>query len=448
MLRTQRPQKITHSKFIMLEVAFAISCFLFYTDIWWIALGETVPILYSGARYSVMLGSALLLMMRRKNSLAALPKGGWLWLFLGVCILSIVWSINTGLTTTGILRTIIQLSLFSLYMASRFNPRDQLYIIGAGLGITLLINLFYVFAIPSVGLHPPGDKFAGAWKGTFDSKNEFSGMMLLTAAVSYLMSFKKAHPLANRLGRIGLFLCPATIILSTSKSALVIVIFVYAALTILHRCVWQGRRSVLLVDLAVLFAGGLTTLVTSYWVAIAASLGKDPTMSGRTVLWAASIDKIVQKPLLGNGFDAFWSEDNPAAMSIGGALHPGFYSHSAHNGFLNIMLDTGWLGLICFLVGFIATALLAVRYGYRAIAPEQSWPFAVMLLITIYNLVESSFISEDINWLLYVITYLSIRIWPQNSMIMESTDIPRASSSAAICHSPKLEPAIAAESRQ
>ncbi len=157
--------------------------------------------------------------------------------------------------------------------------------------------------------------------------------------------------------------------------------------------------------------------VISNWVAIVSSLGKDPTMSGRTVLWHSSIIEIQQRPWLGHGFAGFWTEDNPAAMGIGESLSPGFYAHSAHNGFLNIALDVGWVGLGLFLIGFLSTWILALKYAYGAKSPEAFWPFAVILLVTIYNLVESSLNSEDINWLLYVLTYFSLRIWPQRAKV-------------------------------
>ena len=123
--------------------------------------------------------------------------------------------------------------------------------------------------------------------------------------------------------------------------------------------------------------------------------------------------QINQKPLLGYGFSAFWTEENPAAQSIGDYLHPGFYTYHAHNGFLDIVLESGWVGLLLFMLGFLSTWFMALKYAYRPRFPEDCWPLVVMLIVTTYNLAESSFMISGINWLFYVTAYFSMRIWPR-----------------------------------
>lgn len=344
-----------------------------------------------------------------------LPKGGFLWLFFGLCMLSISWSIYPGLTFKGIVQTLLQISAFGLYFTSRFSPKDQLYIIAAAMSITIVSNLFYVFAMPSVGLHV-GDKFAGAWKGFYANKNEFSGSMLWALAVFYLLSFKNNNRLVAMLSRVGLALCPVLIILSTSKTALVLFVFWYFALTVWQKYRWQGGKTILTFDLAILSSFVFISGIIGNWVALVSGLGKDPTMSGRTDIWVAAVDQINQRPFFGYGFSAFWTETNPAAQNIGDALYPGFYTYHSHNGFIDILLDSGFLGLILFLAGFISTWALALKYAYRARSSQDSWPLAVMLLVTSYNITESSFMTDNINWLFYVLAYLSMRIWPRESV--------------------------------
>ncbi len=396
------------------EVLFCAYSFLFYTGFWWATFSETLPVAVTAIRYSILVVSSVFLVLRWQTFLHVLPKGGFLWLFFGLCMLSISWSIYPGLTFKGIIKSLLQISVFGLYFTSRFSPKDQLHIIAAAMGITVISNLFYVFAMPSVGRHV-GDKFAGAWKGFYANKNEFSGSMLWALVVFYLLSFKNTNRIVARLARVGLFLCPMLVILSTSKTALVLFIFWYFSITMWQRYRWQGGKTILALDLATLssfvFIGG----IISNWVALVSGLGKDPTMSGRTDIWVAVVDQINQKPFFGYGFSAFWTKANPAAQHIGDTLFPGFYTYHSHNGFLDILLDSGWLGLGLFLAGFISTWALALKYAYKAQSPEESWPLAVMLLVTSYNITESSFMTDNINWLFYVLAYLSMRIWPHEA---------------------------------
>ena len=37
------------------------------------------------------------------------------------------------------------------------------------------------------------------------------------------------------------------------------------------------------------------------------AMGKDWTLTGRTAIWTAVVERIDQRPLFGYGYDAFWS---------------------------------------------------------------------------------------------------------------------------------------------
>ena len=404
------------------EVVFCVYAILFYTEFWWALTGALGPIILL-IRYSVLGISMVLLSLRAKTLVRILPKGKWLWIYCVIGALSIAWSIDVGLTFIGVLQTLIQVSVFGLYFASRFNPKHQLYIIGSALGITVLVNLFYIALLPSIGIHTD-DKFMGAWKGFYANKNAFSGVMLWSLAVFYLLSFKDRNRVATKIARVGLFMAPILVILSTSKTALILFIFLLASLIIWGRYLWQGRRTVLAVDIALLSTLILVGGIISQWVAIVTGLGKDPTLSGRTIIWESAIAQINQKPLFGYGYAAFWTEDNPVARRIGDALYPGFYTYHSHNGFLDILLNVGWLGLGLFMIGFISTWVLALKYAYKPQSPGDSWPLAVMILVTLYNTTESTLTSDNINWLFYVLAYLSVRIWPRQPAPIDS---PQAS---------------------
>lgn len=365
-------------------------------------------------RYSILGISLIFLSLRAKTLFRILPRGKLLWFHFGICILSVTWSIYPTLTIEGIVQTLLQVAAFGLYFVSRFNPKHQLYILACALGITVMVNLLYAIALPSVGRHV-GDKFDGAWKGFYENKNEFSGKMVWSLAVFYMLSFKNTNPLVMKIARVGIIICPVLILLSTSKTALVLFVVLLSGVAIWRKYSWQGRRTILTLDIALLSLIFLVGGVVSQWVGIVSSLGKDPTLSGRTDIWIGAIAQINQRPLLGYGFSAFWTEDNPAALRIGDNLHPGFYTYHAHNGLLDILLDIGWLGLIVFMLGFISTWILALKYAYKPDSPGDSWPLAVMILVTIYNTTESTFLTDNINWLFYVLAFLSVRIWPRLS---------------------------------
>ncbi len=405
----------------ILEVLFSIYTFLFYAEVLFVLIGGVLPSVMGAVRYSIFVISFVLLLLRPRTLIEILPKGKLLWLFCVFCGLSIAWSTFPGLTIEGFLQRIMQVTLFASYFSSRFSPKDQLRIIGVAMAITVLVNMFYVVAMPSVGIHV-GDKFAGAWKGFYQNKNEFSGTMLWALVVYYLLSFNNSNKLTTILARVGLVICPLLVILSTSKTALVLFIFLYGALTLWKLYRWRGSKTILTFDLGMLGLFLVIGGIVNSWNTLMSALGKDPTMSGRTDIWEGSLVQVSQKPLLGNGLSAFWTEDNPAALWIGNSLSPGFYAHHSHNGFIDILLDVGWIGMAFFLVAFVSTWWLALRYAYRPSSPEDFWPLAVVLLVTFYNITETSLVSDTIDWLFFLIVALSIRIWPRRSMAKPPTE--------------------------
>jgi exopolysaccharide production protein ExoQ len=85
-------------------------------------------------------------------------------------------------------------------------------------------------------------------------------------------------------------------------------------------------------------------------------------LTGRVPLWQALLDQIGQHPWLGAGFAAFWSPLNLARMGsseVAGAP-------SAHNGFLEELLNTGVVGfviLLAFCLSVLTMALGRARKG-------------------------------------------------------------------------------------
>ena len=88
-------------------------------------------------------------------------------------------------------------------------------------------------------------------------------------------------------------------------------------------------------------------------------IGKDPTLTGRTEIWAYVNKDIWMKPWLGWGYYVFWQQSNPYAVEISDAVH--WVVPNAHNGLLEFLLDVGVLGTALFAFILIRTIVLAVR---------------------------------------------------------------------------------------
>ncbi len=97
-------------------------------------------------------------------------------------------------------------------------------------------------------------------------------------------------------------------------------------------------------------------------------LEKDPTMTGRTWLWAQGIERALERPLTGYGYNAFWVRGQPDAELYWNVFdfekEKGF---SFHNIYIETFVQLGIVGLsimiFFFISAFIKTFVSIIRHG-------------------------------------------------------------------------------------
>jgi O-antigen ligase len=127
---------------------------------------------------------------------------------------------------------------------------------------------------------------------------------------------------------------------------------------------------------AALFAVSVVAGVLLYlnFSGVLAVLGKDPTMTQRTVIWASVIPSILRHPFVGYGFGAFWSGLNGESTQT--ILVTGWMEAQAQSGYLDVLLQIGLLGF-CPLIWLFIRALIkggptAVSGGRTHLFPGPS----------------------------------------------------------------------------
>lgn len=112
-------------------------------------------------------------------------------------------------------------------------------------------------------------------------------------------------------------------------------------------------------------------------------LGRDTTFTGRTDVWRELLN-VGTNTLYGTGFMSFW--DDPFYKS----KLPSWVAFSAHNGYLEIYLAGGYLGIAMLAVMILGTATKI----NRALNEESNYAafrFAIFVAVLIGNFSESNF---------------------------------------------------------
>ncbi len=137
----------------------------------------------------------------------------------------------------------------------------------------------------------------------------------------------------------------------------------------------------------------------------------DPTYTGRDEIWAFALDNIAKRPLFGFGFEAFWGM--PDLVNAWNYLESwGYRASDAHNGYLNLAVTTGLVGLAFALWWIIVQPFADSR---RAIALGADRALTTLFLqIWIFGLCLSGFESEFFRggsevWILMVMSIIGMR---------------------------------------
>jgi O-antigen ligase len=131
---------------------------------------------------------------------------------------------------------------------------------------------------------------------------------------------------------------------ATTATLVSVVVLVVAA------AVWFAGRhptaALLVVWLTVLAASFGWLVINTLSDLIFETLGKAPTLTGRTDIWAALQPALDTRPTLGWGFQAFWTDRglNSPVAEIEEAMN-GFRPPDAHSTPIDIRLQMGWWGL-------------------------------------------------------------------------------------------------------
>jgi exopolysaccharide production protein ExoQ len=174
---------------------------------------------------------------------------------------------------------------------------------------------------------------------------------------------------------------------------------------------WRHAAAITFSIFAVLIGVITAALLWTNSEAILGALGRDTTLSGRTVVWGALLEIIQQRPWLGYGYGAFWvGWTGPSAhiwlwmLGMGG-----YYPLIADNGYLDLWLFVGFAGVLVFALGFVRTFVRAVRWVSLTKTVEGLWPITFMTFMLVYNGFESAILSQNnILWILYVEVSLSM----------------------------------------
>jgi O-antigen ligase len=324
------------------------------------------------------------------------------WALVGLIVFSFIWSDFPDLSQKAGIKTLYT-TLFGLYLASRFSLKEQLRIIAWALLIAAVFSLLYTLAFRGAGIEQGTHN--GSWRGPLIHKNHFGRLMVVSSLVCLLAAFNSGR--YRYLMWAGCGLSVALLVLSDSGTGLIVFLTLVVLLPFYRALRLSDSLAIPFFITLITVAGGIALWAGTNWNDLLFSYGKDPTLSGRTDIWDAVIERLWQRPWLGYGYHGFW-EEKGESIYVFRAVH--YLVYQAHNGFLNVAIELGLLGLFCYLVSTLFTYIRAIKWVRSDKTSAELWPITYVTFLLMFNYTETTSVEQNsIFWVLFVAISLSLK---------------------------------------
>lgn len=319
----------------------------------------------------LLLGGLYLLIRNRSRALSLLKHfNPFIIAFLGLATLSALWSIAPDVTVRRVYRFVTVLVVCMAFTVQGWHRRRYQNVARGLLTLILIASLIFVLTAPQYAIQAQlASELKGAWRGITNGKN-ILGPLASDAVILWLHAWlsKESKPAT---AASGLLLSFFILIKTRSDDSLLATAFGVPFMLMLLRPAGTLRRympyivglfaaAIGVYTLAVLdLIPGSNTLLSP----ITLLTGKSLTFSNRTEIWAVLEAHIRLHPWLGTGYEAYWY-DTPGSPSQEMVRYLYFYPTEGHNGYLDVINDTGYAGfclLLAYFISYIRQSLRLMR---------------------------------------------------------------------------------------
>lgn len=325
----------------------------------------------------------------RRASPSALLRQPILLAFTAMAWLSIMWSIEPQTTVRRAL-LFAGTVVVGWYVGDRFSFAGQLRIV-VGVAMLAVVGsaialVFWTDPATTTNGNP------GQWSGIYVNRNLLGSVLSsgLLAMVFVLPSSSRRWPLYA----VGAIFA-ALLVLTGSRTGPVAL---GGALAVAF-CVWLFRRQTsrrlsAAAGAYITFAslGTIGLIVHWYWIEILQWLGRDPSLTKRRWIWEVDRWFAGHQPWTGWGFEALWTNPKAIDQAYGAT---GKYPYTAHNGYYEVQIGLGRIGLVLFVAFLAFAAWQAFRYAWRRTDVTSVWPLTFIVFAVIMNFSESFFLASE-----------------------------------------------------
>lgn len=387
-----------------------------------LASGEADP-LTTACRTAVLLVLALLCVLRWRSVAFVILQGKAVILFMGLAVASLAWSAAPDVT----LRRVVTLSstlIFAWYACASIPMQRMIQLLATSFLISGVASAVVAVCLPQIGVMTEND-LAGAWSGVFMHKNALGAVMFL-GCLSYGWLWVQMPERRFRYALCIVF-CFVMAVMSKSRSSQVMTLLLPAIACAIGITKLGGVARLWAVYLLSIVGIAGIVLGTLFFADVTEALGKDPSLTGRVPLWIFLLKEIGEQPFLGFGYGAYFLDWSAREQWLQRLIE--WNAPEAHEGYIELALQLGILGLVLGLWLLLSTVRLALSRPLRDEVPWASFAAVYAICELLANLDESMLMNPgDIQTLILPMLYVGLntelalrRIAARDARIRDST---------------------------
>lgn len=349
----------------------------------------------------ILIVAGIVVLSRRKTDWnRVILDNQWLFLLFTYMLVSILWSdypfvsLKRWFKASG---TIVM----ALVVLTGASPLEELKsILRRTIFILIPFSVLLVKYFPQLGMEWGRWSGATMWAGVTTGKNSL-GALCMISALYLIWEWAKSRKQTER--SYGNYEMVANLMVlgmtfwllrgpggAYSATSIIVLIIGLATLFILRRL--RNSKYIVIMACLFLFATGLgylmwESLSFNPFTVVASLMGRAPNLTGRTdMIWSPLISVAMKHPVLGLGYGGFW-------------IHPmefdKFTVNQAHNGYLDVFIELGAVGLILLtvvIVMFFRKAVDVFKYDIE----WGSFQLSFLLMSLVHNITESSYLKSTI----------------------------------------------------
>jgi len=321
-------------------------------------------------------------------------NNSWLIIYFMFCAISFLWSDFPLVTFKRFIKAVGSLIMVLIILTEQ-NQFDAIK--------TMIRRTAYILIPLSIILikyYPHLGRMYHRWTGELSitgvasNKNGLGALCMVCGITLVADLFSTWHTKITFAGKNKIIFFSLVILIMTiwllikSNSATSLTCFIIGCLTLITMSVPLIKNNIDkfgICAFCLLFIGFILQYSFDIITATILALGRDATLTGRTEIWKFALE-MVTKPLLGAGFESFWLGDNVERMNTAGMR----IGNEVHNGYLEIYLDLGWIGLL------LLTAVIVNAYRNVTKILKDDFEYgrllmAFFIIVVFYNITESAF---------------------------------------------------------